>query len=98
MEEPLSKRAAAKPRSLFGNHSETAFVAPGQLADSPAPSKDRKIAKLRKPFAREVQMETKEYHNTEIVRPRFVPIRSIALPQIACPNEYATRKPITMLV
>ena len=38
IDEPLSKRAVAKPRSRLGNHSETAFVAPGQLPDSPVPS------------------------------------------------------------
>ena len=46
IEEPLSKKAVAKARSRFGNHSETAFVAPGQFADSPAPKKNRKVAKL----------------------------------------------------
>jgi hypothetical protein len=36
-DEPLSKNAVAKARSFFENHSQTAFVAAGQLADSPAP-------------------------------------------------------------
>src|ERR1700680_1338174 len=45
IEEPLSNSAVASARSRFGNHSETAFVAAGQLADSPAPNKKRKSAK-----------------------------------------------------
>ena len=48
-DEPLSKSAVANPRSLFGNHSETALVAAGQFADSPAPSRNRKKAKLCRP-------------------------------------------------
>ena len=46
MDDPLSNSAVAKARSRFGNHSETALVAAGQLADSPAPSKKRNVAKL----------------------------------------------------
>jgi hypothetical protein len=60
MEEPLSKMATAMARSRRGNHSETALVAPGQFADSPMPSRNRRPAKLRKPVAREVAMATSE--------------------------------------
>src|SRR6185503_5194579 len=56
IDEPLSNRATAQPRSRFGNHSETALVAAGQFADSPAPSRKRKAAKLRKPIASEVSI------------------------------------------
>ena len=76
-EEPLSYNAAASPRSRFGNHSETALLAPGQFADSPAPSRKRKAAKLAMPLASDVSNETIEYHVTLIVRPRRVPTRSI---------------------
>ena len=51
IDEPLSKSATAQPLSRRGNHSETAFVAPGQFADSPAPSRNRNDAKLRRPSA-----------------------------------------------
>src|ERR671929_1446047 len=61
MDEPLSKSATAQPRSFFGNHSETAFVAAGQLADSPAPSRKRKNAKLRSPTASDVNIAAIEY-------------------------------------
>ena len=44
MEEPLSNKAVAKARLLLGNHSETAFVAAGQFADSPAPSRKRNVS------------------------------------------------------
>src|SRR5882724_9696031 len=62
MEDPLSNKAVARVRSRFGNHSETALVAPGQLADSPAPSKKRNVAKLEMLLANEVMSETIEYH------------------------------------
>src|SRR6516225_7045345 len=78
MDEPLSYNAAASPRSRFGNHSETALHAAGQLADSPAPNKKRNAAKLRIPVAREVNSETMEYHVTLMVMPRLVPARSIS--------------------
>src|SRR6266540_5451785 len=81
IEEPLSKRATAQPRSRFGNHSETAFVAAGQLADSPAPSKKRKSAKLRKPTASEVSIAAIEYQMTVIVSPLRVPTRSMRRPE-----------------
>src|SRR4051794_3805696 len=95
MEEPLSKNAVASPRSRFGNHSETALVAAGQLADSPAPRRRRKKAKLRKPLAIAVHMEMIEYPKTVKVRPLRVPTRSITRPKTVCPMEYAMRKPIS---
>src|ERR1700720_145878 len=84
-EEPLSYSAAASPRSRFGNHSETALLAPGQLADSPAPSKKRNTAKLEILLANEVMSDTVEYQITLIVRPRLVPTRSINRPHTVCP-------------
>src|SRR5713101_7076223 len=96
-DEPLSYSAAANPRSRFGNHSETALLAPGQLADSPAPSRNRNAAKLAMPLANDVNSETIEYHETLIVRPSLVPRRSICRPQAVCPMEYATRNAIAIL-
>src|SRR2546427_11159002 len=86
-DEPLSYTAAASPRSRFGNHSETALLAPGQLADSPAPSRKRNRAKLERLLASEVKRETIEYHITLMVRPRRVPTRSISRPHTVCPTE-----------
>src|ERR1700730_17217684 len=94
IEDPLSKSAAAKARSRFGNHSDTALVAPGQFADSPAPNKKRTMAKLKKPRAKALQIDATEYQITESVSPRRVPTRSMNRPQIVCPKEYATRKQI----
>src|SRR5215204_3425688 len=85
MEEPLSKSATAQPRSFFGNHSETALVAAGQLADSPAPSRKRKNAKLRSPTASDVNIAAIEYQMTVIVSPLRVPMRSIKRPDPVCP-------------
>src|SRR5258708_37675240 len=65
-DEPLSYNAVASPRSRFGNHSETDLVAPGQLADSPAPSRQRNRAKLGKPFANEGKSGTAAYQTTLI--------------------------------
>src|SRR6266851_9035643 len=96
-EDPLSKNAVARARSRFGNHSETALVAPGQLADSPVPSKNRKPMKLYFPPAKEVSIATTEYHVTLMVRPRRVPTRSIQRPQTVCPMEYANRNAMMML-
>jgi len=80
----------------LGNHSETALFAPGQFADSPAPSRNRKNAKLLSPVAAEVSSETAEYHATLMVSPRRVPTRSINRPQTVCPMEYATRNAIAI--
>jgi hypothetical protein len=60
IEDPESNSATAQPLSLRGNHSETALVAPGQLADSPSPSRNRNIARLRKPVASEVAIAATE--------------------------------------
>src|SRR6266545_2690577 len=87
IDEPLSKRATAHPRSFFGNHSATAFVAAGQFADSPAPSRKRKNAKLRSPPDSEVNIAAIEYQITVMVRPLRVPIRSIRRPATVCPIE-----------
>src|ERR1700746_2671802 len=95
IEEPLSNSALAKARSCLGNHSDTALVAPGQLADSPAPSRNRKAAKLRKPVASEVAIEINEYHKTEMLSPRRVPTRSMNLPHAVWPTAYAMRKLIS---
>ena len=75
-EEPLSKSATAHPRSRRGNHSATAFVAPGQFAASPAPRRKRNAQKLRKPLAREVSIAASEYQSTPSDNPGRVPIRS----------------------
>src|SRR5579859_4622907 len=58
--EPLSNSATARPLSVRGNHSATALVAPGQLADSPAPNRKRKPHRLRKPAAVDVSIAERE--------------------------------------
>src|SRR6185436_15009110 len=87
IDEPLSKSATAHPRSRLGNHSDTAFVAAGQFADSPAPSRKRKTAKLRRPTASEVSIAAIEYQMTVIVSPLRVPTRSIRRPDTVWPTE-----------
>src|SRR5215469_357575 len=95
-EEPLSNSATAQPRSAFGNHSETVLAAPGQLAASPQPSRNRKNMKLLSPVAAEVSAAAKEYQPTETNRPRRVPDQSKSLPATVCISAYATRKEITI--
>ena len=60
IDDPLSKSATAQPLSRRGNHSATAFVAPGQLADSPRPSRKRNPARLRNPVASDERMAATE--------------------------------------
>src|SRR3954466_8814146 len=78
--EPLSKRATAQPLSRRGNHSETALVAPGQLAASPAPSMFANSAKDLRPTASEVSIAATEYLSTATDRTSSVPTRSSHLP------------------
>src|SRR5256886_9036179 len=86
-DDPLSYNAAASPRSRLGNHSETALLAPGQLADSPAPSRKRNRAKLESPLASEDIRETTEYHVTPMAGPRRVPAQTISPPHTGCPQH-----------
>src|SRR6185436_12247098 len=88
IDEPLSKRATAHPRSRLGNHSLTALVAAGQLAASPAPSRKRSEQKLAKPLAQEVTVAIVEYQSTARVRPLRVPKRSRSRPETACITVY----------
>ena len=60
IEDPLSKSATAQPLSFRGNHSATAFVAPGQLPASPAPRRKRKKQKDRNPVASDVSIAAAE--------------------------------------
>ncbi len=60
IEDPLSKRATAQPLSRRGNHSDTPLVAPGQLAASPAPSRNRQAQKERRPDASDVTIAATE--------------------------------------
>src|SRR5882757_9398552 len=96
MEEPLSNKAVANPRSCFGNHSETALVAAGQFPDSAAPRKKRKPRKEQNPRAKGVKRETREYQATVMVKPRLVPTRSIRRPQNVWQRKKNQRKAITM--
>ena len=94
--EPLSNSATARPRSLAGNHSETALVAPGQFAASPAPSRNRKAQKLPSPPASDVSMAVTEYHATARPSPRRVPSTSTSRPPTSCTTAYEARKAMTI--
>ena len=92
--EPLSKSATAMPRSLAGNHSETALVAPGQFAASPAPNRNRNVQKPVRPLAIEVSMAISEYHATAMPSPRRVPTTSTSRPPMSCTTAYDRRNAI----
>src|SRR5579862_6115532 len=94
-EEPLSYKATARPRSDLGNHSETVLAAPGQLAASPVPRRNRKNMKLLSPAAAEVMAAASEYQLTVSSSPRRVPSQSSRRPATVCITVYATRKAIT---
>src|SRR6266536_2186711 len=83
-DDPLSKSATAQPRSDLGNHSDTVLVAPGQLAASPQPSRNRKPMKLRRPIARDVMAAATEYQLTVNRSPRRVPSQSSTRPETVC--------------
>ena len=60
IDDPESNSATAQPLSRRGNHSETAFVAPGQFAASPNPSRNRQPAKPARPLAIDVTIAATE--------------------------------------
>src|SRR4029450_9597664 len=95
IDEPLSKSATAQPLSRRGNHSETALVAPGQLAASPSPSAKRNAQKLRSPPASDVAIAAIEYQATARLNPRRVPRRSTSRPASVWPTAYAIRNEIS---
>src|SRR3954447_535668 len=95
IDDPLSNSATAHPLSRRGNHSDTAFVAPGQLPASPRPSAKRKPVKLARPPASEVAIAAQEYQATDRLSPLRVPSTSITRPATVWPTAYATRKPIS---
>src|SRR5690349_12639446 len=87
IDEPLSNSATAQPLSRRGNHSDTALVAPGQLAASPAPSRNRNAANDFRPTANDVSIAAMEYQSTATDRPVRVPTRSSHLPASVWPTE-----------
>ena len=62
MPDPLSKIATAMPRSLAGNHSETALVAAGQLPASPMPSINRAARNDHSPLHKACSMPDTDHH------------------------------------
>src|SRR4029453_18758290 len=95
IDEPLSKSAPAQPLSRRGNHSETALVAPGQLAASPSPSAKRNAQKLRRPTASAGAIAATEHQATARLNRRRVPSRSTIRPAMVWPTAYAIRNEIS---
>ena len=84
-EEPLSNMATAQPRSRSGNHSEVALVAPGQLADSPAPSRKRKNAEAAHALRERREAGHRGVEDHADRSPRRVPSRSSSRPETPWP-------------
>ena len=80
--DPLSKIATAMPRSDSGNHSDTAFVAPGQFAASPAPSRIGTPQTLQAGRHRSGHRHHR-IPGTANDSPRWVPSRSSSRPDTA---------------
>ena len=80
---PELKMPTASARSFIGNHSDTAFTPPGKLAGSVAPSKKRKNENCTTPRASACSMLAIDQPETNRVKPRAVPSRSISRPLTA---------------
>ena len=82
--EPLLKIAIANARSRTGNHSATAFAAPGQLPASPMPSRKRNAESCTTERAAACSVEATVQMPTNSMKPTRVPTRSSTLPESAC--------------
>jgi hypothetical protein len=83
---PELKIPCAKARSLIGNHSALALVAPGQLPASATPSNPRNSEKLNRPLATACSIVAADQATIDRTKPSRVPIQSKILPKIVWPN------------
>ena len=82
--DPLLKIAIANARSRTGNHSATAFAAPGQFPASPTPRMKRKRPSCMTFRAVAWSMDATVQIPTKTMNPTRVPIRSSTLPDSDC--------------
>ena len=73
----------ANARSLVGNHSALALVAPGQLPASAKPKTARNILNVNKPCAKACATVARDHTAIDKTKPRRVPIQSKILPNSA---------------
>ena len=77
---PALKMPCARARSLIGNHSAFALVAPGQLPASPSPSIALKIANEVTLAATACRAIETDHTTMDNKKPKRVPIASNILP------------------
>jgi len=85
---PALKIPVASARSLFGNHSATALIAPGKLADSPRPSRARAAENPAVVRARAWPIAATLQATTATANPRRTPTRSSHRPTTRKPTAY----------
>src|SRR5210317_985098 len=80
MAAPELKIPCARARSLIGNHSALALVAPGQLPASDTPKRPRKIENDNKDVAAACSIVARDHTPIARTKPSRVPIQSNILP------------------
>ena len=83
----------SQPRSFFGNHSATAFVAPGQFADSPHPE-ESEMHRTPETARKRCEHRSDGYQTTVSVSPLRVPNTVKQSSKVLTQIAYATRKEI----
>ncbi len=73
---PILKMPPASPRSLAGNHSDTAFMPAGLADPSASPSRPRSAAKPCQLVAMPCAMQMTDQAAAKIAKPYFKPITS----------------------
>ena len=86
MAAPELKIPCASARSLIGNHSAFALVAPGQLPASDTPRRPRKIENVNSELATACNIVATDQTPMARTNPMRVPIQSMILPNRVWPN------------
>jgi len=92
--EPLSKKAVASPRSRLGNHSETAFVAAGQLR-TPRAQEETEAGEAVEAAGRRCEHRCQGVPGHRQRETATRPEPSMSCPKQVWPMEYAIRNAIT---
>src|SRR5207247_10097581 len=83
---PALKMPVARARSLLGNHSATALMAPGKFADSATPSRARAPENRAVVRANACAVAARLHATTAAAKPRRPPIRSNSRPAARNPK------------
>src|ERR1700682_431513 len=93
---PALKIPVASARSLWGNHSATALMEPGKMADSLTPSIARANENPAAVLANAWPIAAILHATTAVAKPRRTPLQSITRPAARKPNAYAKLNHETM--